>query len=348
MAEFRMSGTVLPQAPPAPGASARTGKLLSKHRRGRRAGAPAGTGRRGGSASQRNGPRGLRIHSAPLRSTIPRESLQAAGGSAAETGSGTISGRGSHLAVRQQERSHGILSSVAAYSGAGRDLAMEPHSSVGPLQLRFSPYAFNGGTVLAIAGEDFSIVASDTRLSEGFSIHTRDSPKCYKLTDKTVIGCSGFHGDCLTLTKIIEARLKMYKHSNNKAMTTGAVAAMLSTILYSRRFFPYYVYNIIGGLDEEGKGAVYSFDPVGSYQRDSFKAGGSASAMLQPLLDNQVGFKNMQNVEHVPLSLDRAMRLVKDVFISAAERDVYTGDALKVCIVTKEGIREETVPLRKD
>uniref|UniRef100_G1MF80 Proteasome subunit beta type-1 n=1 Tax=Ailuropoda melanoleuca TaxID=9646 RepID=G1MF80_AILME len=203
-------------------------------------------------------------------------------------------------------------------------------------------------TVLAIAGEDFSIVASDTRLSEGYSVHTRDSPKCYKLTDKTVIGCSGFHGDCLTLTKIIEARLKMYKHSNNKTMTTGAIAAMLSTILYSRRFFPYYVYNIIGGLDEEGKGAVYSFDPVGSYQRDSFKAGGSASAMLQPLLDNQVGFKNMQNVEHVPLSLDRAMRLVKDVFISAAERDVYTGDALRICIVTKEGIREETVPLRKD
>jgi hypothetical protein len=27
---------------------------------------------------------------------------------------------------------------------------------------------------------------------------------------------------------------------------------------------------------------------------------------------------------------------------------VYTGDALRICIVTKEGIREETVPLRKD
>lgn len=65
-------------------------------------------------------------------------------------------------------------------------------------------------------------------------------------------------------------------------------------------------------------------------------------------LSHQVGFKNMQNVEHVPLSLDRAMRLVKDVFISAAERDVYTGDALRICIVTKEGIREETVLLRKD
>lgn len=37
-----------------------------------------------------------------------------------------------------------------------------------------------------------------------------------------------------------------------------------------------------------GKGAVYSYDPVGSYERETYKAGGSAAAMLQPLLDNQV------------------------------------------------------------
>ena len=45
----------------------------------------------------------------------------------------------------------------------------------------------------------------------------------------------------------------MYEHEHNKKMSAGAVAAMLSTILYYRRFFPYYVYNIIGGLDENGK-----------------------------------------------------------------------------------------------
>ena len=37
-----------------------------------------------------------------------------------------------------------------------------------------------------------------------------------------------------------------------------------------------------------GKGAVYSFDPVGSYERETYRAGGSAGAILQPLLDNQV------------------------------------------------------------
>lgn len=56
----------------------------------------------------------------------------------------------------------------------------------------------------------------------------------------------------------------------------------------------------------------------------------------------------MEGVEHVPLSQEKAVQLVKDVFISAAERDVYTGDALRICIVTKEGIQEETMPLRKD
>ena len=45
---------------------------------------------------------------------------------------------------------------------------------------------------------------------------------------------------------------QMYDHTHNKKMTTGAVAAMLSTILYYRRFFPYYVYNIVAGLDDEG------------------------------------------------------------------------------------------------
>ena len=38
----------------------------------------------------------------------------------------------------------------------------------------------------------------------------------------------------------------------------------------------------------EGRGCVYSFDPVGSYEREAYRAGGSAGAILQPLLDNQV------------------------------------------------------------
>eukprot|EP00128_Syssomonas_multiformis_P005164 Colp12_sorted_trinity150504_noHs@393 len=222
-------------------------------------------------------------------------------------------------------------------------------AAAGPVQHHFNPYAMNGGTVLAVAGEDFAIVASDTRLSEGYEILSRDVPKTYQLTNKTVLGCAGFQGDVTTLTKVIKNRMLRYEHQHEKPMSTAAIAQMLSNMLYQRRFFPYYTYNIIGGLDENGKGAVYSFDPVGSYEREVYRAGGSASALLQPLLDNQIGYKNQSSqVERIPLTKEKAIAAVKDVFSAAAERDIYTGDALLIQVVTKEGVTVERMPLRRD
>lgn len=44
----------------------------------------------------------------------------------------------------------------------------------------------------------------------------------------------------------------------------------------------------MGGIDADGTGAVYSFDPVGSYERESCRAYGSAQSLVQPFLDNMV------------------------------------------------------------
>jgi 20S proteasome subunit beta 6 len=35
-------------------------------------------------------------------------------------------------------------------------------------------------------------------------------------------------------------------------MATEAIAGLLHVMLYGKRFFPYYVFNIIGGLSKEG------------------------------------------------------------------------------------------------
>ena len=47
---------------------------------------------------------------------------------------------------------------------------------------------------------------------------------------------------------------------------------------------------IVGGIDRDGTGAVYSFDPVGSYERESCRAAGAAQELVQPFLDALVGF----------------------------------------------------------
>jgi len=65
---------------------------------------------------------------------------------------------------------------------------------------------------------------------------------------------------------------------------------MTHGLLYGKRFFPYYVHTIIGGLDADGKGAVYSFDAAGSYAREQCRAGGAAASLIMPFLDNQVPY----------------------------------------------------------
>lgn len=203
-------------------------------------------------------------------------------------------------------------------------------------------------SIVAIAGEDYAVIAADTRLSSGYSIHTREQNKSFKLSNTTVLASTGCWCDTLSLSSLVGARMQMYEHLHNKTMSTNAVAQMLSILMYNRRFFPYYVSNILAGIGEDGKGVVYSYDPIGHMEKTTYRAGGSSGPLLQPVLDSQIGLKNQPNAKKEPVPLERAVAIVKDTFISAAERDIYTGDSVILNIITKDGIKQETFDLRKD
>ena len=111
-------------------------------------------------------------------------------------------------------------------------------------------------------------------------------------TDRCVLASSGFYGDIIQLNKRLKirievrgervartrtrtlvrgglkrrprssrpprlvrpaGRLQQYFHQHNKQISTPALAQMLSNTLYYKRFFPYYSFNIVGGLDEQGR-----------------------------------------------------------------------------------------------
>jgi 20S proteasome subunit beta 6 len=169
----------------------------------------------------------------------------------------------------------------------------------------------------------------------------------------------GFAADGNALKERLDAIVKMYKYQHGKQMSVKACAQRLSTILYQKRFFPYYVHAILGGLDEEGKGALYSYDPVGSYEREFCRAAGAAASLIMPFLDNQVNFKNqyepgsgeghaLQPRAIEPLSRERVVGLVKDAFTSATERHIEVGDGLQMLVITKNGIEEVYTPLKRD
>ncbi|CAK7265679.1 Proteasome subunit beta type-6 [Sporothrix epigloea] len=237
----------------------------------------------------------------------------------------------------------------------------------GARQHRFDPYTDNGGTTLAIAGDSFAIVAGDTRHTAGYAINSRFSPKVFKIGGSTsdqkdatiVLSVVGFAADGAALQERLDTVCKMYRYRHGKPISVHACAKRLSTILYQKRFFPYYTHAILAGLDEEGKGAVYSYDPVGSYEREQCRAGGAAASLIMPFLDNQVNFKNqnvpgsgvghdLQERPRVALSRPDVEVLVKDAFDGAVERHIEVGDFLQMMVVTSEGIEEIILPLKKD
>jgi len=85
------------------------------------------------------------------------------------------------------------------------------HATDIPIQHRFDPYTQNGGSVLAIAGEDFAVIAGDTRLTDGqYGINTRYAPKVWEVGDNIVISANGYSADGDTLVKRITQRIEVF------------------------------------------------------------------------------------------------------------------------------------------
>merc|ERR1711871_8576 len=237
--------------------------------------------------------------------------------------------------------------------------AQKAAAAGGPIQHRFQPYEDNGGTTIGVSGKDFAILGSDSRLSRGYSILCRDSTKQVQLTANCVLVSAGMKADRDNLHKMLKTRLTMYEHQHGKPMATPAIAQLLSTTLYHRRFFPLYTFNVLGGLDENGQGCIFTYDAIGSYERVFYSASGSGQSLTMPLLDNQVGLHNQTNkVEPVQcpgivpirddLTVDETLELMKDAFTNAGERDIYTGDTVDFSIITAEGTRVERFALKRD
>ena len=141
--------------------------------------------------------------------------------------------------------------------------------------------------------------------------------------------------------------LQIYQHNHQKKMSTPSVAQLLSNTLYHKRFFPYYAFNLLAGVDSEGKGAVFSYDAIGSFERSQYSANGSGQAYIIPLLDNVIGNRN-RTTEAPELEAAEVVEIFKDAFLSAGERDIYTGDSVEIMVVTATGRQTYTFALKAD
>lgn len=161
---------------------------------------------------------------------------------------------------------------------------------------------------------------------------------------------SGMLADQITLHKVLLTKIKMYESDMHKTPSIESIAQMLSTTLYYKRFFPYYTFNLLAGVDSNGVGAVYGYDAIGSFERLSQGAQGTGRSLVQSILDNQVSRTNqlIRPSAESANGKEELITLCKDAISSACERDIYTGDSATICVISGEGVRFEKMELRKD
>ncbi|ORD98886.1 PSB6 [Hepatospora eriocheir] len=208
-------------------------------------------------------------------------------------------------------------------------------------------YEMNGGTTIAIIVDNKLIIAADTRHSGDYNINSRYSSKIHKIKD-FYFTCVGFQADGEEVYKKLLYNVK--KHEQYGEINIKSTAKLLSNILYSRRFFPYYSYCVLAGYLINDKGEkeakIYSYDVVGSYGSSMCQVEGSGAPMIQPLLDSWIDGKNFYNFSSI--SFENAIKLIKAAFNSAAETDVKTGDYLELIIDDGLEQTKELHELRKD
>lgn len=191
-----------------------------------------------------------------------------------------------------------------------------------------------GATAVGVKADKGVVLAADKRMSYGGFILSRNVKKVYPVTGRVGLAIAGFYADMHGLVKILEAEVRYYETVNGIVMPLRSVAKLLSAILYSSKFLPYYVEAIVGGIDGDGKPRLYVLDPVGAITEEDYIAVGTGSTTALGVLEGEY---------RDGLTLGEAEELAVKAMKMAMARDSASGDGVDILVVTSDGYRERTI-----
>ena len=115
-----------------------------------------------------------------------------------------------------------------------------------------------------MAGDKCVAIASDLRFGKELSTVTMDFSKCFEMSPHLWLGLTGLATDVQTVQQKMEFRKNMYELSESRKLKPKTFAAVLSNMLYERRFGPFFVNPIVAGLDPATKEPfICSMDLIG-------------------------------------------------------------------------------------
>jgi proteasome beta subunit len=168
-----------------------------------------------------------------------------------------------------------------------------------------------GTTTVGVVTKDGVVMGADMRAT---------------MDEHLAMTIAGGVGDAQVLVRWLKSEVDLYKLKRGTEMSVKAAATMMGNILNQRKFTPFYVQLLVGGVDLEGS-HIYSLDSAGGSIPDKFVTTGSGSVFVYGVLEDH--YKDGMSQED---GLDLAIRGIS----AAMKRDSASGDGMNVCSITKK------------
>ena len=123
-------------------------------------------------------------------------------------------------------------------------------------------------------------------------------------------------------------------------MSPKVITHLLSTLLYEKRFGPYYMEPVIAGLDDKNQPFLGSMDLIGATMmtRD-FVVAGNCTGNLYGMAES---------LYRPDLNPDELFETIAQCLLSSVDRDALTGWGGVVHIITPDGVTTKELKGRQD
>ncbi len=184
-----------------------------------------------------------------------------------------------------------------------------------------------GTTTLGLLCEDGVVLATEKRATKGHMISHKDTKKLFKITDHIGLNIAGLVADGQALTRFLSSEVELYELKRNKTISVEATTTLLSNIMMGRRLMPYYVGLVLGGVDPDGTGKVYSIDAMGGAISEEYVAEGSGSQFVYGVLEDHY---------RKDMDIDEGIELAVLSLLVSSSRDSASGDGINLAKITLE------------
>jgi proteasome beta subunit len=190
---------------------------------------------------------------------------------------------------------------------------------------------FKGTTTVGVLCDGGIVLASESRATMGNFIASSTAKKIYQVDDLVGLTTAGVVGDAQSLVRMIQVEARLYRMQRGEPLTVKAITSLLSNILAGRRYFPFMVQLIIGGVDRYGP-KIFSLDALGGQiEERKIVSTGSGSPIAYGVLEAL--YKPSISIEDGAILAAKAIK-------NAMKRDSASGDKIEVVKITKDKYQE--------